>query len=248
MTLASMQVAFANRIGAVLFIVAKLLRFGFFFATLAIVFPKTAVIVGFSRDQLLLFFLVFTLIDSIAQMLFREVYRFRPRIVSGDFDLDLLKPLPSLFRPLLGGMDPMDLVTLVPFTLLTGMTIMRMGFASRLPIFIVLLIPALLIAASFHILVLALGVVTTQIDHAIMVYRDVWNMGRFPVQIYEGGVGFVLRFVIPVGIMVTVPTQVLLGQSRDIAILIPLCVSVLFFAASLRIWKYSLRHYTSASS
>jgi len=42
-----------------------------------------------------------------AQLLFRDVYRFRPKVVSGDFDLILVKPINPLFRVLLGGADPL---------------------------------------------------------------------------------------------------------------------------------------------
>ena len=38
------------------------------------------------------FYLSFSLVDTIAQLFFREVYRFRPLIVSGDFDLPSSNP------------------------------------------------------------------------------------------------------------------------------------------------------------
>ena len=39
------------------------------------------------------FYLCFNVVDTIGQMLFREVYRFRPLIISGGFDMVLVKPL-----------------------------------------------------------------------------------------------------------------------------------------------------------
>ena len=55
------------------------------------------------------------LIDVISQFLFREVYRFRPLVVSGEFDLVLVKPVSSLFRSLAGGADVIDLITIPPY-------------------------------------------------------------------------------------------------------------------------------------
>ena len=48
------------------------------------------------------FYLCFNVVDTIGQMLFREVYRFRPLIISGGFDMVLVKPLSPLVRVLLG--------------------------------------------------------------------------------------------------------------------------------------------------
>ena len=32
---------------------------------------------------------------------------------------------------------------------------------------------------------LALGIVTTEVDHTIMIYRDITAMGRFPMEMYK---------------------------------------------------------------
>ncbi|MGB9911383.1 MAG: hypothetical protein ACPLKP_02140 [Microgenomates group bacterium] len=49
--------------------------------------------------------LLFCLVDITVQFLFRGVYQLRSLVVSGNYDLDLLKPLLSFFRPIFGWTD-----------------------------------------------------------------------------------------------------------------------------------------------
>lgn len=244
----SIQVSFASKFGAILFIIAKLLRFGFFLLTLFFITEYTQVLAGYTREEVFFIFLTYTVVDTLAQLIFREVYRFRPKVVSGDFDLDLIKPLPSLFRPLFGGLDVFDAITLIPY----GLSVIWIGslfHPSSVAIlwYILLLINAVILSASFHILVLALGIMTTEIDHAIMMYRDITSMGRFPVDMYGGILKNVLTFIIPVGVMVTLPVQVV-TRSLDTQVLWAFLLSAIFLYLSLQAWNLALRKYSSASS
>lgn len=252
MTTVSIQIALNNRLGAGLFICAKLLRFAIFFFTIVLIVGKTQSVAGFSQDQVLLVFFVFTLVDTISQMLFREVYRFRPRILSGDFDLDLVKPMPSLLRPLLGGADPLDMITLIPLIIgfvsfLAHSTLVPIAWIDGV-LFLLLVINAVIISASFHILVLALGVISTEVDHAIMLYRDLWNMGRFPTRVYGGVVRLFLSTLIPIASMVTVPVLALSGTWGFVSVLTTLPLGGALLALSIFIWNRALSHYTSAST
>jgi ABC-type uncharacterized transport system permease subunit len=102
------------------FLTGKILRFIFFFGFLYFLLLGTKTLAGYSSNQVIFFFMTFNLIDVVTQFLFREVYRFRPMIINGDFDLVLVKPLNALFRVLMGGADITDLITIPP---LIGLTV-----------------------------------------------------------------------------------------------------------------------------
>ena len=104
----------SQRLGFGIFLLGKLLRFAFFIGFLFFLLKGTDRLAGYNLIQTLLFFLTFSLIDTVSQFLFREVYRFRPQVVSGSFDLVLAKPVNALFRVLMGGADIIDLVTIPP--------------------------------------------------------------------------------------------------------------------------------------
>ena len=246
----SFLVSLTNRFNAALFFIGKILRFIFFIVFLFALFTKTSVIANYSLMQALFFFLTFNLIDTTTQLFFREVYRFRPMVVSGDFDLVLVKPMNPLFRALAGGADPLDLFMLVPYIGSLIYVAMRLGSLSflNLSLYVLLLMNGFLIATGFHILVLALAIMTTEIDHTIMIYRDLTSMGRVPVDIYREPLRGIITFIIPVGVMMTFPVKAFFGLLSPFVVVLSLGLGIFFLLLCLRIWRYSLRQYASASS
>jgi ABC-2 type transport system permease protein len=189
------------------------------------------------------------LIDVLSQFFFREVYRFRPKIVTGDFDLTLAKPANSLFVSLLGGADIIDFLTIPPLLLAIWYvgSLLHPSFSSVM-YFAILLINGLIIAAAFHIAVLALAIISLEIDHTIMIYRDITSFGRFPIDIYKQPIQGILTYLIPVGVMITFPAKALIGLVSPLGIITSLFVGVAAIFVSLRFWNYALTKYTSASS
>ena len=249
LTVFSFQIAFMASLGAVIFTVGKLLRFGLFIIILFVILTKTKVLAGYTFNQTLIFFMTFNVVDTLTQLLFREVYRFRPKIVSGDFDLTLAKPLNPLFQTLLGGADFLDLLTLVPFFAILVILISHIQLSAwQIVIYLLLTANALVIAAGFHIVVLALGILTTEVDHTIMIYRDISGMVRFPVDIYQRPLREVITFIIPVGIMMTIPVKVLFGLLSIKIYMIAGIIGVVWLFGSLVLWKFALTQYASASS
>ncbi|MBI2011979.1 ABC-2 family transporter protein [Candidatus Daviesbacteria bacterium] len=245
----TLQIQLVVRWAVALFLIAKLLRFGIFLFFIIILVSQTRVLAGYSLDQTILFFLSFNLVDILAQMLFREVYRFRQAIVSGTFDFYLMKPINVLFRSLLGGPDIIDFITLIPLIWAIVYFINSLDISSiNLFIYIFLIIAGFIISMAFHILVLSLAVVTTEIDSAVLLYRDVSGMGRVPIDIYKEPIRGLLTFVIPVGIMMTFPTKSLLGLLSPLSILYAFLFSIVFLFTSLKVWHQAVLKYSSASS
>lgn len=236
---------------AILFIIGKVARFAFYYIFLFSIVSGIDNFVGYSRVEVIWFFLVFNLIDISIQFLFRGVYHFRHLVVSGNFDLELLKPLPSFFRPLFGHIDIMDFITLIP---LTGFSIwyvihhqLASGPASVI-YFLLLFAASLFIGFAFHLLVSSVCILTTEIDHLVWIYRDVTAMARFPTDIYRGAVRFLVVFVIPVVLLITFPAKAMLGLISPLQVALSLAISLILAALSLKFWYWSLKHYSSASS
>lgn len=238
-----------NRFGIVIFLTGKVLRFLFFLGFLFYLLKTTKTLAGYDLNQTVFFFLTFNLIDTGTQFLFREVYRFRPLVINGGFDLTLSKPFSALFRALMGGADLLDLITIPPLILATFYVGSLLSpTASQVFLYLVLLVNGFLIATAFHIAVISLGIITLEIDHSIMIYRDLTNLGRLPVDIYRQPLRGLITFLIPVGIMFTIPAKSLIGIAPGSIILISLVLGVGFIFLSLRFWNYALRFYSSASS
>lgn len=249
LTASSFQTAVVSPLGAFFFVFAKLIRFGFYLLMLMFIMSHARVLAGYTTDQVLFIFLTFTLVDTLAQLLFREVYRFKGRLVSGDFDMDLLKPIPSVFRPLLGGADALDLITSIPYLVVVVIFLLHFHVSALSTfLYFLLILNSIIIAAAFHILVLSLGILTMEVDNLMQVYRDLTSLGRFPLAIYSDLVRGFLTFIIPVGIMVSLPSNLVLSIVSPTWVGVACIIGGILMVGSIRVWKFSLRLYTSASS
>lgn len=237
--------------GGYLFLIGKIVRFLLFFVFIFSVLSSAGTLASYTREQVILFFLVFNLVDIMTQFLFRGVYQFRPQVVSGNYDLNLLKPLPSFFVPVFGFADILDFITLVPLVIYLVWFLNQNQLYSgilNLILFFIFLINSLLVAFSFHLFVCAVCILTTEIDHLVWVYRDLTNMARFPTDIYQKGIQLVLTFTIPVIILITIPAKALMGLLSWQWLILSFLISGIFLVGSLKFWQYALKKYSSASS
>ena len=230
------------------FLLAKVLRFGFFVMFIYFLVTGSKDVAGYSANQIVFFFLTFNVIDILGQFLYREVYRFRSKVVSGDLDLILAKPMSALFRVLMGGADIIDLITIPPLIIaviyvgnLLNPSILHTTY------YVLLIINGLLISTAFHIAVLSLAILTMEIDHTVMIYRDLLNLGRLPVDIYREPLRSILTYLLPVGVMITLPAKSLMGLVSPLSVAVSFMIGVIVFWASKRFWSHALKHYTSAS-
>jgi ABC-2 type transport system permease protein len=245
----SFQTVLAHKLILLIYIVSKLLRFGFFLSFLYFLLKGTQTLAGYNSQQAIFFFMTFNVVDVIAQFMFREVYRFRSQIVSGEFDLVLVKPMSALFRALLGGADVIDLITIPPLLVAVYLLGSRLNPTStQIFFYLALILNSLLLATAFHIAVISLAIITLEIDHTIMIYRDLMNLGRFPVDIYKQPLQGILTYLIPVGIMITLPAKALMGLVSLPGVLLSFVLGVVALHFSRRFWNFALTKYTSASS
>jgi ABC-2 type transport system permease protein len=80
------------------------------------------------------------------------------------------------------------------------------------------------------------------------VFDSLFQLARYPVGIYPPWLRIILTWIIPVGIITTIPAQALNGAAPLSVILISAGVAVVLFAAASRFFRFGLRRYTSASS
>lgn len=250
LTLGTSQIAFQSRFGALLFLLGKLMRYVFFLLFLVLLVNRTKFIVGYTFWQIILFYATFNLLDTLPQFFFRNVYRFRQQILNGAFDNLLLKPLPSWFHPLFGGSDILDLLIVFLSAGFIYYAVLHIRQLTPLGVgeYILLLINGFLISLGFHIFVLGTGILSTAVDNTVMLYRDLTQMGRLPIEVYQEPLRGFITFIIPVGIMMTFPGKALFGVLSLQSVLFALVFGFVLLFLSMRFWQYALRNYTSASN
>lgn len=243
----STQANLTQRFGAILFITGKLIRFGFFLILLIVIGDRVSLTTGYSLNQMVIFFLLFNLLDMFGQIFFRGIYWFREQVVTGEFDFRLTKPMSALFQALTRQTDILDL----PLFILIIIYLAKNAAAfAPIPwgLFVVLTGASLVVITAIHIAVAALGVLTTEVDHTMMIYRDLSAMARVPIDIYTSFIRTFLTFVIPIGIAYTVPAKAFLGLVNVQTALLAIAIAIIFLFLSLFLWRYALSKYSSASS
>lgn len=250
MTVASFSTSLVSRFGAIFFFSGKILRFIFFLIFLFLLAEKTKVVAGYNLWQVVFFFLTFNLLDSTTQFLLREVYNFRTMVVRGNFDLVLVKPMNPLFRVLAGGADLLDLLTFPILIFFLIYAAIKMGGITIIGValYMLLYLNSFLIAIALHAMVVSIGILTTEVNNTIMLYRDLSGMGRIPVDLYRQPIRALLTFIIPVGVMITFPAKAIMNLLSWQFTLFSFFLGGIFFWISLWLWNFSLRRYSSASS
>lgn len=250
MTLNAFQTSIQSRFGAVLFIIGKIIRFFLVLFFIVVVASTTNFVKGYGIWELVFVFATFNFIDVLAQFFMRGVYFFRRIVLTGEFDSFLASPMSPLFRSLFGAADILDTpILMVSLGLLIYSATKISDISSfGLAIYALLILNAMLIAFSFHVLIVSIGIVTTAVDNALWLYRDILQMGRIPVDFYKEPLRGVITFLIPVGIMVTFPAKAIMGLLTLPNMLIAIVIGFLFTIASLSFWKYSLKNYQSTGS
>lgn len=246
----SFQQSISNIPVFLLFTLSKFIRYGLFVLFLYSLFNGLASVGGYTRYQMLLFYLMFNVVDTTSQMLFREVYRFRQLVSSGGFDMVLTKPFSPLIRVLLGGPDMIDLGMLIMVLWAIVYILLNSVHPSLEQILLstFLIFNSLIITAAFHIFVLGIGIMSLSVDHLVMIYRDLTSLARIPVDIFTEPLRFVITFIVPLGIMFTFPAKALFGLLSWQTVGISVFIGFISLFLSIKFWQWSLQYYQSASS
>lgn len=243
----SLQNSIATRGASLMFIIGKTIRFFFYLTLLFIVLRQTKVLAGYNLNQIIIFFLIFEIIDIVGQLFFRGIYFFRNEVITGHFDLTLVKPANVLFQVLTAQTDLLD----TPLLIIVFYLFTKLNFQltlANLILFIFLFVSGFILITAIHIIVASIGVITTEVDHVIWIYRDLSLMCRVPIDIYLDSVRNILTFIIPMAIIFTFPAKALMGLLAWPWLIYSLIASCLFLFISLKFWQFSLTKYSSASS
>ena len=232
-----------------IFLAGKIFRFTFFIIFLYFLVSGSKGLAGYNTNQIIFFFLSFNVIDITSQFLFREVYRFRTLVVSGDLDLILTKPINPLFRILFGGADVIDLITIPPVVAATIYMGAKLGpSAVSVFLYILLIINSLLISTAFHILVVSMAIITLEIDHTVMIFRDLSRLGTVPIDVFKQPLRGFITYVVPIGIMLSFPAKAFLGLLDWNSVIVSFVFGITSIFMTLRFWNFAIKKYTSASS
>jgi ABC-2 type transport system permease protein len=181
-------------------------------------------------------------LDSLAGM-DGEVWR-------GTFDFTLLRPLRTQFLVSVRRWRLFALFDLLLGLLVLGTAVARADVAvttAQLATFALALAAGLLVL--YAILLAAASLVFWMPGFMIgWVFDAVFQMARYPVGVYPGWLQLALTWIVPVGIITTVPAAALGGELAPASLVASLAVAILLVVAASLLFRAGLRRYASASS
>lgn len=171
-------------------------------------------------------------------------------IWTGTFDFTLLRPVNAQVLASVRHWRPFALVDLVLGLGVLAVAVGHLGQAltpARLAAFLLTLIVGVVILyailLAFSALVLwSPGFLFTWL------FDGLFRLARYPVGLYPGWLRLVLTWIVPVGVMTTVPAQALTGTLSGGMLLGSGVLAVALFVGASALFQVGLRRYASASS
>ncbi len=217
-----------------------------------VVFGHTQLLSGWQRDEII-FIYGFFLVPYALFSAFFNIWDFNDRyIVKGEMDRILTRPIHSLFQVIL---ERIELESL--FGVVTGIVIMfyagsNLGLTVRWfdpLVFIVLVIGGALVYASIFIMLASIGFWSDARTSVMPMVYNIGNYGRYPVDIYNKAIRFLLTWILPFAFVGVYPASFFLGRTEwyIYALLTPV-MGALFFTLAIILWNIGVTKYRGAGN
>lgn len=217
-----------------------------------IVFQHTDSLAGWSRSEVVFVYGYFMAAYGIFGT-FINFWNFSERyIVKGEMDRVLTRPAHSLVQIMLENLDPPSL-----FGSAVGLAIMGSAWSSLgLPfdwydpiVLIVMIIGSVLIYAGIYTALAAISFFMDSPTGIVPLMFNIQNYGRYPVQIYNKAIRFLLTWLLPFAFVGVYPASFFLNRPDDLAIsLLTPVVGIVVCALGVLIWNRGVKRYRGAGS
>lgn len=168
---------------------------------------------------------------------------------NGAFDFTLLRPVDTQFLASLRRWRPFALVDLILGLAVLGLAMVQLERSlapAHLASFALTLVAAVTIL--YAILLAFSALVFWSPGLFTWIFDSLFNMARYPVGLYPGWLRLVLTWVVPVGIITTVPAQALSGDLPAAMLAASLALALALLLGASALFRFGLRRYASASS
>ncbi len=171
-------------------------------------------------------------------------------IWQGTFDFTLLRPVDKQFLVSLRHWRVFALFDLVLALGVLGYAITRIGASLSLSAVLSFLATLLAGVILFYAALLAFSSLVFWNSGFLFtwVFNDLFQLARYPVGIYPGWLRLVLTWIIPVGLMTTIPAQALDGTLSSGMLAGTLAFALAALVGASILFRRGLRKYASASS
>lgn len=220
---------------------------------LAVIFAQTPSLAGWTAPGLLgLMGVYFLLSGFIGVIIQPSLERLMEGIRLGTFDFTLLKPADS---QLLASIQVVSPARTIDFAIGAGSIVVASSRMSS-PLspaqwcgFVLALLFSVVVVYSFLMILGTCAFWFVKLDNMLRIFSAIFgHAGKWPTTIYPAWLRLALTFLVPVGLAVTVPAEVL-AKGVDVGTVgLLAAVSIALLILSRGFWMVGIRHYTGASA
>lgn len=179
-------------------------------------------------------------------------WRLDDEIRRGTLDQVLLKPVGTMKYLIISYIDKDDFGRIITALVMIIVGAQLSGIIwgiDNILLLLIFIISGLIIDFSIMTLFSSLSFWTTKARSLAGIVWHLMDFARYPLEIYNPVIIFLLTFIIPLGFISYYPAEIFLGKGlyMQVAYLSPV-VALIFLGIAYSIWRYSLKHYNSAGS
>lgn len=223
--------------------------------TIGLVVNRFKAIGGWTMGEMAFLYSLLILSQGLVSSAFNGLIDFNTQVRDGLYDRTLVRPLSPLVQVIMNGFEISGIAHIVmgigSFFLANSLLNIKWNTLNIL-VFIFVVLGGSLILAGIRIIIASIAF--RAINNSSLVHLFVYSSREFllyPLNIYTGGVKFLLTFLIPLGFINYYPAHFFLDKSSEglfspYFIFATFPVGVLLFTLSLFIWKWGESFYESA--
>lgn len=202
---------------------------------------------GWGITEMRVFLGVLFLVDAFQMVLFAHNFdTFSEKIVRRDLDLLLLRPVSS--QQLMTSQKlQCGFLLNVAFALswlLWSLSLLPEGFPWFRSLLIFIVVPAALsIFYSTRLIFCTVALLMTRAEHFHELYFTFFKMGQRPDHLYGPGIRYIILLIIPVGMVASFPTRVLVDPADSWALPALLAASSISLLVANLFWRWSVKRY-----
>jgi ABC-2 type transport system permease protein len=204
-------------------------------------FPESLVVVGW-----------FTLLRAVLEgAISPSLTAVVEHVRKGTLDFVLLKPADAQFLVSTAKFEPWRVVDVAGALAVFGYAFVKLGrwpSPAQVLVGLAFLALAVLVLYSIWIVVVSAAFWVVKVDNLSYLFGSLFDLARWPISVFRGGLRFVFTFIFPIALMTTTPALALLGRLDARTGGAALLGGLAFTAAARWVWGRALRLYTSASS
>jgi ABC-2 type transport system permease protein len=216
---------------------------------LTLVYGNQKVYAGWTKDQAYLIIGIWNILNYTGWGFFGVNLEYlENKVLMGDFDHILLKPLPSAWYAsfcdfsLYNWLSSLSGVALIAYYLIVNIHTITL---ENILLGALGILVGLIIWYSMYLLLASFALVNPRNGYMALA-KEILALTKFPTDIYTSSLQFVFYTILPIAFVSTVPATIFSGKGNSMLLIGGAVLSLVFLGLGITVWNRNLKKYISA--